>query len=135
MALVYVNPVDLYQWWETIKPGIEECRKRGETWIVEDVYHAIKSGGSSLYVGSDDDGYIGFLVVSSQQGFDGQQLFIWCCYAKTEDDPIAMFIDDLKHIAKQIDAKRILFGSHRNWSRRLTEYGWKQGPTIYGLEL
>lgn len=128
--LIYVPPEHLYKHWDSVKPGLEACRKRGEPWIVEDVYHAIKSGQSSLYVAS-----CGFLVLTAQKSYDGMQLFIWCCYADSEQDPIAMFSDDLKEIARSIQAKRILFGSKRNWERRLSEYGWRPVTTIYGLEL
>ena len=127
--LTYIQPAHLHDHWEAIKPGLEACRKRGEAWIVEDVYHAIKSGQSFLYVAS-----CGFLVLTPQQSYDGNQLFVWCCYANA-DDPISVFHDQLKEIAKSINAKRILFGSKRKWDRKLEPYGWKQVSTIYGLEL
>jgi len=128
--LTYIQPVHLHDHWEAIKPGLEACRKRGEAWIVEDVYHAIKSGQSFLYVAS-----CGFLVLTPQQSYDGNQLFVWCCYAKSEEDPIALFHDQLKEIAHSIGAKRILFGSKRRWDRKLAPYGWEPMTTIYGLEL
>lgn len=128
--LTYVSPLHLHTYWEVIKPGLEACRRLGVQWILEDVYHALRSEQSSLYVAP-----CGFLVLTPQQNYDGMQLFVWCCYAHSEDDPVAMFHDQLKDIARSIGAKRILFGSKRKWERKLAPYGWEPMTTIYGLEL
>jgi hypothetical protein len=133
--LIYINPADLHPYWMMIKDGVEAVQSHQDAWIVEDVYHAIRAGISSLYIGFLDGEYVGFLVVTPQQNYDGMQLFIWCCYAKTDHDPIQLFSNDLKEIAEQVQAKRILFGSSRKWERRLSEHGWKPLTTIYELPL
>lgn len=133
--LVAVHPAALRDWWPTILPGLEACRKRGVTWIPEDVYHALRAGLSSLHVGLIDGEYAGFLVLTAQQDYDGAQLFVWCCYAKTEADPIALYIDDLKELARAAGTKRIVFGSTRKWERRLAEYGAKPLTAFYEIPL
>lgn len=135
-ALSYVSPEKLRDCWDGIKPGIDAVRESSEAWIAEDVYHAIRAGVSSLYLALVDNEYAGFVVLTSQQNYDGPQLFIWCCYSTRADyDPIDTFLPELKKIAEKIGAKRLLFGSQRRWERRLKDHGWMPYTTIYGLEL
>lgn len=134
-TLEYIAPERLRAAWPIIKPGLETIKQRGGTWIPEDVYHALRAGASSLYVARIDGQYAGFLVLTLQQDYDGQQLFVWCCYAETEADPVALFVEDLRQIAQHAGAKRIVFGSPRRWDRRLQPFGFKPLTTYYGMEL
>lgn len=130
MKLAQVHPLDLHRVWDEVSIGLNEVAKHGATWRNEDVYHAVKSGLSMLFVTEG-----GFVVLTPQQDYDGVQLFIWACFAKMEEDPIATYLPELKEIAQGFNAKRIVFGSQRRWERKLAPYGCKPLTTYYGIDL
>lgn len=129
-ALEQVSPNELHGVWDDVCVGLDEVRKHGATWRNEDVYHAIKSGCSFLFVTEG-----GFVVLTPQQDYDGPQLFIWACYAHMDEDPIAKYLPDLIEIGKGFNAKRIVFGSLRKWERKLAPYGCRPLTTYYGIDL
>ncbi len=112
----YVKPDELHSVWAFVKAGLEVVRNRCfERWIPEDVYTALKQGGSQLFVAED-----GFIVVTPQKDqFSGEQiLFIWAAYGTN-----ALVYEEgeklITQLAKQIGAKRIQMESpRRGWERR-----------------
>lgn len=134
--LTYIHPNALHDVWGLIKPGIEACRLHStDGWIAEDVYMAIRSANSTLHIGEIDGEYIGFVVLTPQQGYDRIRLQVWLAYAKTEHDPIDLFIDDLRKMARAIKASELTFASPREWGRRLKNYGWKPTKQTYTMEV
>lgn len=134
--LLYIPPSELHDYWFLVKPGLLEVKiNSSDGWIEEDVYSSLRNGQSTLHIGFVDGEYSGFLVLSKQQGYDAMRLFVWCCYAKTEHDPIALFVDDLLAMARSIKARQITFGSKRRWEKRLKQYGFEPMTTIYAMEV
>lgn len=132
MKLIHIDPTSIHLVWDWVSDGLREVAKHGATWRNEDVYHAIKSGVSLLFVAEDESG---FVVLTPQQDYDGPQLFIWACYARMDEDPIAKYLPDLIEIGKGFNAKRIVFGSLRKWERKLAPYGCRPLTTYYGIDL
>lgn len=130
--LEHINPADIHSVWDWVSEGLKEVAKHGATWRNEDVYHAIKSGASLLLVA---EGESGFVVLTPQQDYDGLQLFVWACYARMDEDPIAAYLPGLREIAQSYRAKRIVFGSLRKWERKLAPYGCRPLTTYYGIDL
>lgn len=127
-----IHPENIHSVWDWVSDGLCEVAKHGGTWRNEDVYCAVKTGASLLFVFEDESG---FVVVTPQQDYDGMQLFVWACYSRMADDPIATYFPSLKEIAQAFGAKRIVFGSNRRWERRLADYGARPLTTYYAMDL
>lgn len=132
MKLTHIHPNDIHGSWDWVSEGLKEVAKHGATWRNEDVYHAIRCGSSLLLVSEDEDG---FVVLTPQQDYDGVQLFVWACYAHMDEDPIETYLPDLKEVARNYNAKRLVFGSMRKWERKLAPHGFRPLTTYYGLDL
>lgn len=92
-----------------------------EDWIPEDVYHAIRSGQSALYVFAEAGQFAGFVVLRRLVSeFSGNvDCHVWLAYnasgQETYDAAIALY----RAVAKQMGASRITFGSPRpGWAKR-----------------
>lgn len=134
--LRYIHPSLLHDWWDQVLPGLLKVREHSsDGWRPEDVYSEIRAGRSTLHIGLIDAQYIGFVVLTPLQSYDGNRLNVWCAYAKTEHDPVALFIDDLKEMARAINAKKLTFSSPRRWDKRLRNYGWNPVKTTYAMEV
>ena len=53
-----IRPADLRRVWAGVRAGLDAMPP--EDWIAEDVYHAIKSGESALYVARGGGGFVVF---------------------------------------------------------------------------
>src|SRR5262249_1265780 len=63
--LTQVHPVELHAWWPLVRPGLERVRKRaGASWLCEDIYSAVRTGGATMHVGYIDQLYAGVLVLT-----------------------------------------------------------------------
>lgn len=61
MDIVLIAPDNLRAVWPEIRKGLDAMPP--DDWIAEDVYHAIKASEAALYVGVDDSGIAGFMVL------------------------------------------------------------------------
>ena len=119
---------DLHQYWPFIKDGLEQVRKHSaEDWIAEDVYTAIRTGGSTLHVAFVGGAYAGFCVLTALQGYSSKSLHIWCAYGVPGMSVVERFEKELVAIALRAGARRITFFSPRTgWEKRLKDYVPKQ---------
>jgi hypothetical protein len=78
---IKLEPQDLREVWDTIKPGLEAIKAAWpelSTWLVEDVYASIKAKESVVYV--TEDGFAVCNVITDQ--YSGlSDLFIWIAYS------------------------------------------------------
>jgi len=132
LRLDWVNPNDLSNVWDTIKPGLAKVRKHGDHWREEDVYMAIKQGASNLHIGILDNRYAGFIVTTVQQSYDGVVLHIWVCYSQV-GNLLDSGMTHLREWAASVKARRIVFTSDRKgWERVGERHGFR--PTLVTFE-
>lgn len=108
MQLKYVNPNELQQVWNQIKPSLSEIAELGNTWIPEDAYCEIKMGRAQLYLGIKDDYFIGYIITQVL----GQSLHVWAAYSSSHDI-LSEGLKQITDIASQMKAKEITFSSYR----------------------
>src|SRR5262252_2637870 len=72
--------------WQNVRPGIEEIKRRtpSATWLVEDVYHQLRSGHCSLCLILYEGVIVGFFVTEDQidRFTSARKLFIWLAWIK-----------------------------------------------------
>ncbi len=95
MQFKYVNPNELKQVWNQIKPSLEDMAKRS-TWIVEDAYSDIKEGRANLYLTINNNYFTGYIITQAL----GQTLHIWAAY-NTNNDVLKDGLEATKELAKQ----------------------------------
>ena len=118
----YIEPQNLRNWWNFVRPGLEDILKKSpEYWIPEDVYADCFSGRSQLWVFSNNNQPKGFAVLESR----GEELHCWCGWS----DGSGYFKDgfqDVFDIAKANGFKYVTFESWRSgWDRIAPKYGFK----------
>ena len=101
---------EIYHVWKDVRKGLwvikDKCKER---WIPEDVYMSLHRGESQLYLLDE-----GFVIVCPRKAWDGMELFIWCAYCP-EGDAVEKYEPWLMKMAQNIQAKRLVFESPRNW--------------------
>lgn len=117
--LQLVHTKDLRKVWDDVRAGLATMPP--EDWIAEDVYHAIKSGESALYVSYEAGTFEGFVVlrrlVSEFAGI--VSCHIWLAYNASGQDAYDAAMGLYRTVAKQMGASRITFSSPRpGWAKR-----------------
>lgn len=87
-----------------------------EDWIPEDVYHEIRAGRAALYMFGE-----GFIVLEKgETRFTNlPTLHVWLAYNADGQDVYAAAIGLIHHLATQMNAHKITFGSPRmGWAKR-----------------
>jgi hypothetical protein len=132
--LEYISPADLNPSWEIVRDGLfKVCKRASDGWIPEDVYYACRQGTSTLHLVWKDDEYVGFVVLTPMHGYDCKKLMIWIGYNAGEKDAVEVAMEDIEELARKSGARKVLFGSPRNWERRLPDY--KPTTTYYEKEV
>jgi hypothetical protein len=114
-----VEPHELRQSWGFVRKGLEHIlRKSPEWWIPEDVYAALSGNKANLWLWSEDDKVVGFIV-----GYmHGDTFIIWCAYGRLTD--IQQAFGDIEAMVKG-QCSRITFESWRpGWSRVAKKLGF-----------
>lgn len=134
-TLTYIPPTELYDSWKIVKDGIVDVSERmNDGWVAEDIYVAIRSNLATLHLGYIDDEYVGFIVLVPTQGFHEMKLMIWVCYSCCNKPILETFIDEVRDMAKAINAKKITFSSNRKgWEKRMKEF--KPKMVSYEMEV
>lgn len=138
MILEYIHPTQISQAWDGIAPGIGAVRsKGGDHWRPEDVYMALKQGGSTLHIAKEGGEYVGFVVLTPTQGYDGPVLHVWLAYSCRPDiDVLGMGLNEIDKLANQMQARRLTFSSARKgWDRHGEKLGWNPILTVYEREV
>ena len=136
MSLIYVQPSELHGYWGYVQPRLEiVARKSKARWIPEDIYHAVRSGASTLHIGEVGDIYVGFVVLTPSVDFDAQTLTVWALYSEKNHDVIELYDAEIVRFARKIKAKRLRFTSPRKWEKRLRPYGYHPVAQCYEREM
>jgi hypothetical protein len=122
MEKLYIEPKDLRSWWHFVKPGLEDILKKSpECWIPEDVYADCMNGKVMLWVFSENNYPVGFVVLAVR----GDALHCWCGWANS----IGHFksaVECVSEIAKAGGSKFVTFESWRSgWERIAPKFGFK----------
>jgi hypothetical protein len=135
--LSWIKPEDITHVWDMILPGIQNIGMRSrEGWRPEDVYAALRTGGSVLHIGYLGEVYVGFVVTTLIPGYRDKSLNIWLCFNASSEDALDIFGDDLIQVAKEAGAARLTFYSPRaGWEKRLKDYGFRPVRTVFEKEL
>ena len=108
MQLKYIQPNELKQVWNQIKPSLTEISELGGEWIPEDAYCDIKVGKAQLYLGIKDGYFIGYIITQ----LINQSLHVWAAYSNSHEI-LAEGLSEIVEIANKMNAKEITFSSYR----------------------
>lgn len=134
-TLSYVAPNDLQSVWHLVSKGLHKVKEFcTESWIPEDVYHALKTGASTLHLAYRESDYVGFVVLSVLPDYDGKRVHIWCAYGEGGGCSDT-FMPQVVDMAKNIGAKRVTFWSPREWDHKLGKMGFAATQTEWKKEL
>ena len=122
MEKLYIEPKDLRNWWNFVKPGLEDIlRKSPESWIPEDVYADCINGRVMLWVFSENNYPVGFVVLAVR----GDALHCWCGWANSVGH-FKSAVECVSEIAKAGGSKFVTFESWRSgWERLAPKFGFK----------
>ena len=111
-----IRPADLRRVWAGVRAGLDAMPP--EDWIAEDVYHAIKSGESALYVARGGGGFVVFRRLVAE--FSGTiDCHVWLAYNAGSVAEYDAALRLYQHVARQMGASRITFESPRQgWAKR-----------------
>ena len=112
-------PKELHDIWPRIRDGLQSVinKCQGMIEMPEDTYHAIKTGESRLLVGTIEDCYAGFFIVSDISCVDGKGLLISIiCNAGNDVNFVGNFF--------KVIEKMVFLGSYRRATFAITRKGW-----------
>jgi hypothetical protein len=134
-------PIDsdtqLSEVWPDVKSGLEVILKRTrQTWIAEDVYHALKTKQSILLIGIEEGKFAGFVVLTMNKSHDGIEGHIWVAYNISKSEYINTSWPIIQGFCKAAGCKRVTMSSSRKgWGRRGEKLGLVPVQTLYAAEL
>ena len=120
MHFELIRPGDLRAVWADVRAGLDAMP--AEDWIAEDVFHAIRSGESALYVGRGEAGeFVGFVVLRRLVAeFSGTvSCHVWLAFNAGGVGEYDAALQLYQQTARQMGATRITFASPRpGWAKR-----------------
>ncbi|MHB1176067.1 MAG: hypothetical protein ACYCZJ_13190 [Sulfuriferula sp.] len=133
----WVDPKDIRNVWQTIKPGLEITAKKAPGgWIPEDVYLSLKTGDSVLHLVTAESYYRGFLISKSLDTNEGRKLLLWITYGDASGDIFSDNMETIRDWASNIGAVKIQFQSPRKgWERVGAKLGFKPTMVIYECDV
>lgn len=120
----FVPQQELRDWWPSIKPGLNEIKQKSpEPWIVEDVYVDLFNQKSMLWIGKENNHFVGFFILQPM----GHEVHLWAAWALENDyQRVEKGLQFIKNMARNSNVKYITFSSHRpGWQRRAAHYGFR----------
>lgn len=131
VALSVVAPVDLHAHWPMVRHGLLRCAmKGGGAYLPEDAYHALKSGGLTLFLIVASGANVGFVILRREEEPAGVVLFVWALWCEKGEGKRheAAIAEALRAKASEIGAKRLKMWSGRpGWARR----GWREVTRVW----
>lgn len=122
LTLTPTSAQKLHDVWEMVSEDLETCRTqdKDEVWM-EDIYHAIRSGWATLYVGRVDGEYAGALVLMRREDpWTGEpHVHIWFVANHKGHDILKEGQAQVEKIARDIGARKITLRAKRKAMERL----------------
>jgi len=133
LEFIWVEPNELHDYWELVKPGLNKVKKHGGGWLNEDIYASLKAGQSNLHVFYDDSTYIGFVITTPSMGFGGNVLHVWAMYSDSQNQRYHDIVNNqLTQWAEAMRAKEITFHtSRKGWDKVGEKLGFTPEMTIF----
>lgn len=133
LEFIYVQPDELHDYWETVKPGLQKVIKYGDDGIPEDFYHSIKIGQSYLHVFKEDEKYIGFTITMPTVSPKGPVLHVHAMYSDNQNQRFHDVVNDkLTEWGKAMNAWKItFFTTRKGWEKVGNKLGFKPAMTIH----
>jgi len=106
-------------------------------WIPADVYTALRSGTSELYMAYEKDYYAGFIIVSILNDPGGEKtLYLWVAYSAPKYNIIGSGVEFLEELVQNTNITGMEFHSSRpGWTRAAKKHGFKAVTTVYKKEV
>ncbi len=120
--------------YSNIEPDlVRVTQKATADWIPADIYAAVRSGNTHLYVAFKDNYYAGFVVVSILRDAVGEKtLHIWVGYSRPKYNIIGAGVEFLEYLIQNTDIVGMEFHSDRpGWNRVANKHGFKAVTTVY----
>lgn len=135
LQLIPINKLNDY--WNEIRLGLWTLlNKAPDLWKVEDVYMELMSGRSWLYVAEDEDGLIGFTVLTPYNQYGDEYLHIWIAVNHRNHDDLVFCTEEIKRMAEQGCYKYVTYSSSRKGSlRACKELGFTPSHQHYRYEV
>jgi hypothetical protein len=121
MDVRYIEPVELRACWGWVRSGLEKVRAKGHNdWIVEDIYCDCFEGRSMLWIGSENNDDIGFMVLQPM----GDAMHVWVAYLS--EGHLLEGFEHIKGIAALGNKTKLTFSSvRRGWEVKARAMGFK----------
>lgn len=117
-----------------VKEGVESVYEIGTSgWLPEDMYMAIMNEHSTLHICYKQAEYVGFMVLTPTQDYNGTNIHVWAAYStKAEHDLLETGIVEINRLACKINARTITFDSKRKgWAKTGEKLGFEPLTTRY----
>ena len=123
--------------WDRVRTGLVEVKKMTtDDWLPEDVYMCLKTGAASLYIGEDETGYLGFIVLRLVPTFQAKKVEIWAAYSATKRPLMRVYWPQIQELSKAAGASLISFSSARDeWQAGAKRLGFKPTQMTYEFTL
>jgi len=128
--------VDIRKVWDIIVDGLIQVKHQtGAEWRPEDIYHAVLSGKSFLFMDSSDEESFVVLNEYSHPYLSERVMIVDIAYNKT-GDAIDRYQAQMEDIAKEAGCAFVEFSSPRTGFKRVAEkHGYETVCTIYRKRL
>lgn len=128
--------VDIRKVWDRVVDGLREVAHQTDAeWRPEDIYHAVLSGKSFLFMDSSDPESFVVLNEYTHPYLAERVMIVDIAYNKT-GDAIDRYQDQMEDIAKEAGCAFIEFSSPRMGFKRVAEkHGYETICTIYRKKL
>lgn len=127
-CLLEVPAEGLDEYYDIVVAGMQKVIDKGEGvgWTPYTVYHELKLQSSTLYMGFEDNEYVGFVVLTEgQEATGGSYWYIWIAYS-VHNDGIKKFLPQLEDMAISAGHAKIKFGTTRlGWYKIAPKFGFK----------
>ena len=116
---------------------VRVTQKASADWIPADIYAAVRSGSTQLYLAFKDNYYAGFFVLTPLNSVIGEKtLYIWVAYSKPEYNIREAGIQFLDNLIQDTSITGMEFHSDRSgWIRAAKKYGFKAITTVFKKEV
>jgi hypothetical protein len=130
MIVKYITKDELRANWAFVKVGLEKVRDKGHNdWIVEDIYCDCYEQRSLLFICTNDDVNIGFMVMQP----NGHSMHLWAAWLDNHQD-LTEGLFHAKAIAKAGGYNKLTFTSaRRGWDKKAKQLGFN--PSTWEMKV
>jgi hypothetical protein len=132
MTLRLVTQDALRADWLAVREHIEDLRRRQKSqWLIEDVYHMLRSGIATLWL--RDPLQACYVTLPQAEPFSGRRvLTLWIGWKAADDYDLKADADELRKIAAAQGCEVVKFVSPRpGWGRRAAQIGFSPGESTW----